>query len=286
MPKKASSVLAHPPEPLDDDIPAVEGMSAEPTGGGLSDISPADELLSLVDSDVEGFSGDDAAAIEEEPSFQPDSPAGASAAPASVPVPDFTSRTTISYAMASTDFDQRPAYALVRAMRGQSAVSQQLAESARTIERATADVLEVQGFAERGRDLLSAWVFGGGGLVEQLKTIFGTERDLNRAAAKGGLLDAADEVEKLVERYGNAKRAEFDAHAIQKAAELEREMHRITVSSLQTALQAIVEEKTVLATQKAEYEARNRYATRMGIAYGVAGLCGGAALALAAVLMR
>ncbi|MFG6488261.1 hypothetical protein ACG04R_16360 [Roseateles sp. BYS78W] len=205
---------------------------------------------------------------------------------AEVPVPDFHSKTVLDYAMGSTDFDQRPAYALVKAMRGQAAVSKQMADTAQVVSKATADVREVQGFAERGRDTLAVWVFGEGGLVEQLKGIFSTERELNREAAKGGLLDAAEEVENLVERYGNAKREEFDAHAIQKAAELEREMHRITVTSLQTALQAIVEEKTALVTMTAEYEAKNRYSVRMGVAYGIAGLCAGIAMTLATVLMR
>lgn len=261
---------------LDGDIPAEFDAAAHGVDQGAED--GQSNMLALLDSTI--GDGDVAEPVVDSPAAGPAVDTG------EVEVPSFESKTTLDYAMHSTDFDQRPAHALARAMRGQAAVSRQVAESATLIEQARGDFEKVQGFATQGRTELEAWVFGDGGLVARLKAIFETERGLNREAAKGGLLDAAEEVERLVERYGNAKRAEFDSHAIAKQAELDREMHRITLSSLQNALQAIVDEKTALATQKAEYEARSRYSRRMGLAYGIAGLCAGLALGLVTVLMR
>jgi hypothetical protein len=201
-------------------------------------------------------------------------------------VPDFKSRTVLDYAMANADYDQRPAMALARAMRHMNGVAEHIDKAVQFAVQAIANVASVEGFASRGKAELQAYVFDQGGLVDQLRTIFATERQLNREAATGGLLDAAERIEELTEEYGNAKLKEFDANALVKTAELDREMHRITLSSLQTTLASIVAEKTSLATDRAELEAKNRYSRRLGLAYGCAGLFAGIGVALATVLFH
>jgi hypothetical protein len=75
-------------------------------------------------------------------------------------------------------------------------------------------------------------------------------------------------------------------HAVTKTAELDREMHRITLSSLQSTLAAIVGEKSELAAGREKLAAANVYARRLGMAYGFAGMFAGLAIAFGTHLLH
>ena len=211
--------------------------------------------------------------------------------PVSQTVPDIKSGTIQEYLM-SVDVNQRPAVALVQATRKLLVVSAHQDEAIAVILAAVEHVQSLEGFSARAKEELHAYFLGTGGVVDQFKSTFATERQLTREATTGGLVDAATVVEGLIEKYGEAKRAEFDAHAVTKMAELDREMHRITLFSLQSTLAAIVGEKTELAAEWEKHKAANVYARRLGLAYGFAGVFAGlfagvaVAVALCAHLVR
>lgn len=201
-------------------------------------------------------------------------------------VPKLSGGTVLDYAMA-VDVDQRPVVALIQAFKKMLAVGAHMDEVVAFVGAAVKHMQAVEGFSGRARKDLNEYLFDDKtGVLEKFKATFETERALNRKAATGGLVDAAIEVEKLVEKFGNVKLGEFDAHAVQKTLELDREMHRITLSSLQSTLEAIVSEKASLAADRAQLDAANKYSRRMGIAYAVAGLFAGLAIAFGTIALH
>lgn len=207
-------------------------------------------------------------------------------APMDQTLPNFEgNKSVFDYAM-SVDIDQRPVVALVMGIKKLMSIGVHQDDVVKYIAASLKHFQEIEGLSERAKLDLDAYLFGESGALKKIQETLATERDLTRQAATGGLLDAAAEVEKLVDRFGNAKLVEFDAHALTKTAELDREMHRITLSSLQSTLASIVSEKASLATDRAQIDADKKFARRLGAAYGLAGLCAGLAIAFGTVLLH